>query len=183
LGWITFLSDFPEEEAILGRLVVGYGELEFEVLNCLAVVLGDVPTATRVLFRTRGEEQRLQVADALLREPFSSNNLGDTYCSAFADMMHCRKVKNQYAHTHWFSRASGLAFIDLEATAKKSGKSVTYLPIDLELVKEQEDFFIYTGGCLAYLWRELKFRLDPVATHTWKLPKKIPQVRRHNGTA
>ena len=45
---------YPDEAAILGRLVAGYGELEYELGECLAVTTVDSDAARRDLFLVRG---------------------------------------------------------------------------------------------------------------------------------
>src|ERR1700738_2356229 len=56
---------YHQEAAIIGRLLAGYGELEFLLCRCVAATLGgDLSKATRILFRSRGEEHRISAADA-----------------------------------------------------------------------------------------------------------------------
>ena len=50
---------------------LAYGELEFLLCMCMQVPLGNLSKATRLLFRNRGEEQRISIADAILRPFFS----------------------------------------------------------------------------------------------------------------
>jgi hypothetical protein len=56
-----------EEGKIIGRLLAGYGELEFAICGCLAATMDDLNDAARIFYRVRGEEQRLHVADAMMR--------------------------------------------------------------------------------------------------------------------
>jgi hypothetical protein len=44
------LDGLPAESAIIGRLLVAYGELEFDFAQCLEVFLNSTDTALRVLF-------------------------------------------------------------------------------------------------------------------------------------
>jgi len=45
---------FVSEAKIIGRLVVGYGELEVDLLNCVQVVFGDFDAVLKALFARRG---------------------------------------------------------------------------------------------------------------------------------
>ena len=45
---------YPNEAAILGRLLAGYGELEFIYAQCLAETIGNQETALRTYFGIRG---------------------------------------------------------------------------------------------------------------------------------
>jgi hypothetical protein len=58
---------YPNEAAIIGRLLAGYGELEFLLCLVLSEAVVDLSTAARLLFRSRSEDHRLSCADALLR--------------------------------------------------------------------------------------------------------------------
>jgi len=70
---------FPEEGQIIGRLVVGYGVLEFYLICCLGPALGSDDRALRALFRVRSESTRIDVADALMRPPYKEIGLQDKY--------------------------------------------------------------------------------------------------------
>jgi len=65
----------PKEAEIIGRLLAGYGELEFIVYECVKVALGRSTIAARLLFRVRSEKTRLDIADAILREVCDSYEL------------------------------------------------------------------------------------------------------------
>src|SRR4051794_31432912 len=63
----------PEEGAIIGRLLAGYGELEVDLALCVAATLDDdVDTAFRIMFRLRGESQRIEIADAFIQQHYSA---------------------------------------------------------------------------------------------------------------
>jgi hypothetical protein len=58
---LFYLFDkFPDDARRIGSLVVGYGEIEFELALVVGAVLKDDDQAIRVLFRTHGEEQRIE---------------------------------------------------------------------------------------------------------------------------
>jgi len=61
----AFLN-FPNEAAIIGRLLAGYSDLEVGMMHCAQVVRDDLDTVLKTMFRTRGETQRIDVAAVLL---------------------------------------------------------------------------------------------------------------------
>src|SRR5207249_9342099 len=81
-----------------------------ELYTCLMNVLRDSDSAMRVVFRTRGEERRILIADALMREKFNAIGLVNPYSEAISDMGWCRQIRNQYAHCHWEPKRSDLRF-------------------------------------------------------------------------
>ena len=171
------LNKYPDEARIIGRLLAGYSELEFLISMCLTAVLdADIHTAVRVMFRTRGEEQRLEIADALMRHKFDAAHLTGPYCEAIKDAGWCRRIRNQFAHCHFDGQNDdGLRIVRLEDSAKlpAGDTSVTRILVSLELLQSQEDYFAYVLDCLAYLHREYQKRVGQIASHAYALPKKI----------
>src|SRR5258707_682232 len=109
--------DFTEEGTIIGRMLLGYGELEFELLSCAAEVVGrDV--ALKVLFRARGEKQRIEIGDAIVRPQFKGTQLETHYAETIGALHWCRTIRNQYAHSHWLHwEKEGLFFTSLDKAA------------------------------------------------------------------
>jgi hypothetical protein len=143
----------PEEGAIIGRLVVGYGELEFGLSLCLGVVLGDEDQALRVLFRVQSAGGRINVAEALMRPLHEKANLTDIYGETMGALRYCKGVRDQYAHSHWAIVDGGLHFGNLEKAAEPpTGSPTIFLaPIDLAVLQAQEKYFIYTRRLLDHL--------------------------------
>jgi hypothetical protein len=161
-------TQFPKEAAIIGRLLAGYGELEFDLCNCVAAaVFGEVTSAARVLFRVRGEEARIQIADALMRVNYVRAGLKDVYDETLRGLHWCRRIRNQFAHCHWTVRDGGLCFVLLEKVAKGDSAPLllTHLSITEPLLAEQEAYFCYVQQCLWYLSREYQRRADARAVH------------------
>lgn len=89
-------AKYPEQGMIVGKLVAGYGDLEFSLAECLSATMGDdLSMACRIMFRVRGEEARIQVADGGMRVQFDEIGLINTYTEAVADMHWCRRIRNQ----------------------------------------------------------------------------------------
>lgn len=72
-------AQFPEEGAIVGRLIVGYGQLEWDLCLLVGAALNDWETAVKAMFRSRGESQRLSLADALARQRVPAGKVRSVY--------------------------------------------------------------------------------------------------------
>ncbi|RAK57024.1 hypothetical protein [Phenylobacterium deserti] len=145
-------ASFPAEFAHIGRLVVGYGELEFSLVGLAEAVTGVLVTPLRVLFRVRSESQRLDLADALIR-PSIDEKLRPQYEKVLSDLRYCLQIRNQFAHAHWASEGNRLNFTHLEGAAKRNDAEarLTLRYVDLSLLEQQEAFFVYVDDCLFHL--------------------------------
>jgi hypothetical protein len=146
----------PKEGDIIGRLLAGYGELELEMCDCVAATTDDLDGAIKRLFGRRGEERRIKTADEMMRAHYASAGLASKYDPTIANMHWCRTVRNQYAHCNWYyTAAEGLCFVDLEHTAKLRRKIESVVahryPIDVALLKQQENYFTYVRYCYWHL--------------------------------
>ena len=90
------LVDFPKEAAILGKLVLGYGEIEYAICLCLGSALNDTNTALKIMYRSRNEETRIEISDAIMRGKFREVELTELYCEAISGAHWCRKIRNQF---------------------------------------------------------------------------------------
>ncbi len=158
------LKGHPEEAAILGRLVIGYGILELALWGSLAASVGNDDEATRLMFQRMGEKARIDVVEAALRSPFEKAGLGERLTYAIKDLHKCREIRNKYAHTYWDGTGKYLRYAPLEKAAKGSGKiDILLQPLPLDLLMEQEDSFIRCRDTLARLERD--FREAISSTH------------------
>jgi len=87
---------FPNEAAIIGRLLAGYAELEIDLLHCVAVAREDFDATLKAMFRIRGETSRINVGDALGRQVYDKLGLGADFQMAVSAMRYCLKIRNQY---------------------------------------------------------------------------------------
>jgi hypothetical protein len=60
-----------DEGTILGRLLTGYGELEVGMCSCLIAVEGMFDRPIRTIFRSRGAESRIKIAEGALKSDFT----------------------------------------------------------------------------------------------------------------
>src|SRR5258706_3217070 len=148
---------YPKEAEIIGRLLAGYADLEIDVMNCVQVVRSDLDTVLKVMFRMRGESQRMAAADAMGRQYYEDLKLGTEFAMAMGSVAFCLKLRNQYAHCVWYDDNSGrLAFVNLEEVAEKkelikdlSGLTSHYATIPL--LAAQEEYFLYTVSLLIWM--------------------------------
>lgn len=153
----TDLRHYPEETTILGRLLSGYGELEFDIAFLLQFALGDDrDVAFKSLFGIRGETARIDVADNLMRRRYQALGLGSDYGEAIGALRYCLKIRNQYAHCHWVRNLTlGLCFVDVEEVARAAPEvdlgTLRQKQVSLALLREQEAFFAYTQSILGFV--------------------------------
>jgi hypothetical protein len=98
---------FPQEATIIGRLLAGYGDLEFDLCYCVAVARDDFDMAVKSMFRPRGEKQRIDIADSIGRSKYRELKLGTRFEEAIAATHYCRRIRNQYAHCKWHDDKTG----------------------------------------------------------------------------
>ena len=187
---IPAFTDFPQEALHVGAILSGYSVLEFWLLQCLTSAIGDPFTAVKVLYRTRGEEQRIIIADALMRDRYALTSLANPYCEAIADLQWCRKIRNQYAHCYWELSATKrdfLTFVNLEEVAKKHGtldvQDKDVERVDLALLKAQTTYFVYVRGCLMHLHYGYNALAGRSPIRDSPLLKKLPRPPLSNGPA
>ena len=159
------MSAYPSEAEIIGRIVIGYGELEISLMNCVQMGRGgDLDTVLKAMFRARGEMQRIDIADALGRQVFANLGLDTEFAKAIDDMNYCRTIRNQYAHCIWHDDGSGqLGFVNLEEIARDNafvpnllGLTTRYL--DIGLLRGQDNFLANVEHQLKYLNYESRKR-------------------------
>jgi len=113
-------QDFPAEAALIGRMLAGYADLEIDLMHCAKAVRVDLDLALKTMFRGRGNAQRIDIADALGRQPYDVLGIGAEFEAAMAAVRYCLKIRNLYAHCTWWNDHSGqLAFANLEDLAKE----------------------------------------------------------------
>ena len=171
----------PQELAVIGRLVAGYGELEFTLATCAVVYTGDIAMGYRLIFRFRSESTRIQIADTIIRGHANKIGLGPFYEHCLGALRYCLKIRNQYAHCHWPKPENGiLGFHELESSfVGPNLKPTDFKPIDLDLLNAQEAYFCYTRDCLIYLRSETIFRISQ-KPHSLSKPQLMQRPNLHN---
>ena len=175
---------FPEEARLVGALLSGYGELEFELNMCVGAGMGDQTVAFRALFRMRNEGQRLDLAEALIDPAIKHYKLEGEFAHAIGAIRHCKAIRNNFAHCHWHHTDDppALRYCNMEDAAKSRGNEtiLNFRPADIELLTEQVSFFGYCSDWFAYLNHELEVRAGKLESHDWPKPKARPLPRIHS---
>ena len=185
VGWsllLLFMPAFlrhPEEAAIIGRLLAGYGELEFLMAMCLGSAMGDKRTALRALFRMKSE--RVKVADSLLFPLCERASMAGPYSAAIGGMRHCANIRNQYAHSNWADDINhGLFFVDLQKSTQTINIKDTWNHTDKTLLIQQEAFFCNTMGWWDYIRDQFDVKQGRRYAPLFQEPPRLPQPPLHN---
>lgn len=160
---IPCFQKFKAEGEIIGRLVVGYGDIELDLCNCVAMGIEDFDLALKAMYRPRGESARIEVADTIGRRAYVALGLGQEFDTCLTDLRFCLKLRDRYAHSQLYDDNSGqLAIVVLEEEAKKKTvvKDLTGLTtrhLTKEILRNQELYFLYARACIGYINYEGRF--------------------------
>jgi len=183
----------PDEAEIIGRLVVGFGEIELahcrnaaKALRFYRMALYD--TVMNTLYRIRSTSTRIETADNLMRPMFVDEKLGAEYADCVRQILHCQKIRNQFAHCNWADDAEsvGLFFTDLQSTELSAAGEFcdhVFKHVDAAILSRQEMFFSNTMDWLDYLDHEIATHQGKLDRNPWPLPAKLPPPLLHNPTA
>ena len=153
-------ADFPNDASLIGRMLAGYTDLELDLMHCVRAVRGDFDTVLKAMYRSRGETQRVEVADAFGRQAYRGLDLGTQFEMALGAVRYCMRIRNQYAHCVWWNDNTGqLAFANLEEIAKLNdrvddlaGANVRH--VDVPLLQAQLAYFEYASNLLIWVLHE-----------------------------
>lgn len=182
---LKVFEKFPQEGQLIGQMLTGYADIEIAVLHCVQHVREDFDTVLKAMFRTRGETQRLDIADAFGRQEAMRIGLGTEFCMGMGAARHCLKIRNQYAHCVWWDDWTGkLAFANLEEIALKNElvgglRELTAFHVDVPLLQEQLRYYSHADRMLAWVNYETRFRYGRLANNPAEKPKtlKRPNLR------
>ena len=122
--------------ASVGRLVAGYGEIEFLLAWCAGTALAcQTPIRPGIskgehranhehegiaqLYVQRGASARIDLAKNAMRPVIVIHNLDDVFNDAMMLVQLCLRIRNLFAHCNWDqSSKRGLFFVSLEDAAK-----------------------------------------------------------------
>ncbi len=177
-------DSFSCEGSLVGRLLAGYGDLEFDLCLCVASACDDFDRTLKTMFGERGERQRIIKARNIGEPHFKAHRLSSAFNSAVSGMHHCRQIRNQYAHCHWHDDYTGkLGFVVLEEIAKTDGPAdltnLTVQYVDVTLLRGQEAYFRHISQYWAYLNGECLVRAGKRRVHPWSKPEKMPKPLLH----
>jgi hypothetical protein len=172
---------YPEEAALLGAMVIGYGELDLSFGHMAGLVLGQTYAVLDACHSVRSESARLDIAHALAAGAFNRANLVEEYTYSHAAMRYCLKVRNQHSHSQWADIKHGLHFTNAEGSFSQPLKPIAWKLITLDLLRKQEAYFEHTRMCLLTLITLLEARgkRSHVPLH---MPQALPQPSMHSQT-
>lgn len=176
----------PREAAAVFRLVAGYGELEFQLAECLGQAVNDPDGALLAIFVGSGVQARIDMTAALSRKFFTSIGFGRHLQRALEAMQWCLTTRNLFAHCHWadWEKDPGLYFVSLYDGAEREATAMAYKwrHTDIALLKEAEAHFLYAKTCLFFLTETARYyreeRKAPQSHAQW--PEKRDAPMRHN---
>jgi hypothetical protein len=171
-------SRYPKEMAVIGRILVDYGELELDLMNCVQVARNrDLNSTLKAMFRIRGEMSRIQIADALGRVPYTTLGLGAEFETMIDALDYCRRVRNKYAHAYWHDPNMGkdLCYVSLEELAGEDAPvndltNLTFFFIEEPLLLRQETYFDFVRQLIMYLNYEGRLRAKEIRYHAQMMP-------------
>ena len=169
------------EAIIIGRLLAGYGELEFGMCAACGQLINNLDKSIKAVFHKRGEAARITRAYGLGHTASNKGAYRKVYERAFAAMRLCLEIRNQYAHCTWmYGYNRGLRFSDLEEIANDPQKisspaDLTQFIVTEALLLEQETYFLYVHLLWAYLNFEAQYRARRISTRLVSIPPIVPK--------
>jgi hypothetical protein len=167
-----------EEAALLGDMVIGYGELDITFSHIAGIAINHKYAVLEACHKIRSESARIDIANALAHEAFEQRGLSKEYDHAQTAMRFCLKVRNQYAHAQWASIDGQLKFTNPENAFSRPLKPTVWKEINLVLLGEQERFFENTRMWLLYLEMTLEGQTKRQPVYLNK-PPKMQQPNMH----
>lgn len=177
---------FPNEGAIVGRLLAGYSNIEVGLMHCVQMARGsNLDVVLKKMFSKRGETRRINEAEKLFVSHHQHHGLLGDFQKTIRLVRFCLKIRNQYAHGVWWDDFSGkLAFANLEELAGKKrqvndlGKLKAY-HVDVALLEAQEACFVYADEYLAWINFEGRFRAGKMKVQPLSKPNPLrrPKLR------
>lgn len=176
------LLRFPAEAAIIGRMVVGFGE--FEIMACKIADLAqpNPNNALKMLYSLRSTSARIECARMLAEPAYWDSSLASPFNITFDAVKECLIIRNQYAHCNWADhKDAGLFFADLQVAAKNIEWIVDWKHIDVPLLERQESIFDDTRRALLFLEASLiHIRNGWPQNHEIPEPLALPPQPKHN---
>jgi hypothetical protein len=171
--------NYPEEAALLGAMVIGYGEIDLSFAHMAGLVVGQTYAVLDACHAVRSETARLDVAHALAAGAFKRVNLEDEYTYTHAAVRHCLRIRNQHAHSQW-GDLEGLHLSNAERAFSQPLKPIEWKPITLELLKQQEAYFEHTRLCVLTMITLLEQAQKRVQHIRLTMPKALPRPNLHS---
>jgi hypothetical protein len=168
---LSAFGRFESDAKIIGPLLAGYGELELALCNCVAMVTSNLDAVLRAMFRARGETLRIGIADALGRKPYRAHGLESEFAEAIGGMRHCLRIHNRFAHCQWYDDNIGKEIASDNAVISDLRALIAH-HVNVQLLTQQERYFMYVAACLDYLNYEGRWRAGKLDHHLFDPPQE-----------
>jgi hypothetical protein len=162
------------ELAIIGKLVLAYGELEFAIMDVVRAVMGgNTEKAVKAMYRLKSESTRLELADALVAGDIRNKKFGGYWHEAYCALKTCKTIRNQYAHGQFIGDNGLLRFGDMDEAANNKGKEfkIRMRPIHLSTLNSQLVYFEYAHHVLMWLADQIRLESGQPRLIGPKVPK------------
>ena len=170
-------ASFPQEGALIGSLVVGYGELEIDLALLVRWVIDDEDYAFRTLYGQRGESARITAAQTLTFTALRSHKHKNSFLEIIDALKFCLKIRNQYANSNWVNAPTGLHFTNVENVCQQPGKAkigdLSLTAVHLNKLQRQERYFVYTQQLIEWLVFEFQLEHRAISTLPSQAPAKV----------
>jgi hypothetical protein len=177
---LPVFQKFPTEGEIIGRLVVGYGELEIDLCRCIAASGSNLDKVVRNMFGERGEKRRIGAAAKIGHDIFHSLELDKIFDEVIEEMRCCLNIRNMFAHCNFYDDDTGtLSFVNVEELAEQANVIIDDLElapkkkITLEVLSRYETYFIYVRTRFDFLNCEARVRAGKLAVNPISPPEKL----------
>jgi hypothetical protein len=172
---------FPEEAALVGRILSAFGEVEATVCRNAAHATSMGNTVMKALYGIRMTSTRIDTADRLMRPYFEHHDLAEEHKTAMEMVGHCLKIRNQYAHCNWGDHhRAGLFFADLQTSADTDDFSHHWKHVGPTILDEQFQYYGMTMELLEFLHHEMAVKLGHIQYHVWPRPTVPSPPPLHN---
>lgn len=150
------LHAHPDEAAVIGAMVVGYGELDITMVSCAGNAMALTLPLLDALDQVNSEFTRIEIVRRLATPAFEGLKLLPQFTRALAAQQECREVRNTFAHCHYgYDYRSGLLYVkarDLFATSRRPA-DLPWRALTVESLKLQESYFEATRKL--WLWIDM----------------------------
>jgi hypothetical protein len=175
---------FVAEGQAVGRLLLGYPNLEIDLMNCVQMACGGHLNAVlKPMYLARGESKRINKAESLGQSHFAQYHLTLQFRHAISVMRRCLQIRNQYAHwVLWDDNSGKLAFANLESLAKLKRPvndlvKLRTFHVNAALLVEQEAYYIYFDRYISWLNFEIQTRAGRMRSNILPKPRRIKRPR------
>lgn len=186
---LPVFEKFQAEGESIGRLIIGYDELEIALCRCVAEAVNDLDMVVKKLFGKRlGEKQRIKKAVSIGQCSYQALGLQELFNEIICEMHHCRLIRNQFSHCAFYEDPDNmghLLFTNIEDRAKCSQTIVELTPstvpakrVTQALLEEHETYFTYVWGRLNFIECEARVRAGKSSANAYTI-KKVRKPETH----